>query len=210
MLKVILFDVDGVLIKTRTADATTYQKMFVAAGYDEPDLSDVQKVEHLPLWEGVKLLLKTDDIDKINRVRDILLPPEVSHTSFIKPPDNLHEVIQQLARTYRLGIVTGRFKQGMQELFTAYPFLQQYFEQVVTYEDTEEHKPRPEPLLLALQKMDVSPDETVYVGDMGYDIEAADNAGMRSIHLSRKPSAEARAWISDFDQLIEAVTSLDA
>lgn len=208
MLQAILFDVDGVLIRTRTTDVATYQKMFVAAGYDAPDSSAVQVVEHLPLWEGIKSLLDTTDINEINRVRDILLPPEVSHKSFITSQDNLTEVLERLAQNYRLGIVTGRFRQGMQELFAEYP-MQQYFEQVVTYEDTKKHKPQPEPLLLALQKMNVSPSEAVYIGDMEYDVEAANNAGMRSIHLSRKRAFDATVWISDFDQLIEVVESLD-
>lgn len=200
MLKAVIFDVDGVLIKTRTADAATYQKMFTQAGYDMPSLEQIEAVNHLPLWEGVKILLNSSDLQEINRVRDILLPKDSSHRTLISPQQDLVAILQNLATKYRLGIATGRFREGMNELFKQIP-IKEFFETIVTYEDTVKHKPSPDPLLLALSEMQVKPEESIYVGDMDYDIEAAKSAGVLSIHLASKKTSDATMWIRDFSDL---------
>ena len=51
-------------------------------------------------------------------------------------------------------------------------------------EDTDLHKPNPEPLLLALQKLGVSADSCVYIGDAVVDVLAAKAAGMASIAVT--------------------------
>ena len=56
--------------------------------------------------------------------------------------------------------------------------LERYFETVVTGDDTERHKPDPEPLLLALERLGASPSAAAYVGDSPFDIRAAKAAGM--------------------------------
>jgi len=55
---------------------------------------------------------------------------------------------------------------------------------LVAMEDTDLHKPNPEPLLLALQKLGVSADRCVYVGDAVVDVQAARAAGMAAIAVT--------------------------
>jgi len=43
--------------------------------------------------------------------------------------------------------------------------LQDFFDVVVTYDDTNKEKPSPEPFLYALKQLDLRPDECIYVGD---------------------------------------------
>jgi phosphoglycolate phosphatase len=56
-----------------------------------------------------------------------------------------------------------------------------YFHVVVTREDTKNHKPDAEPLLLACKKLKIKPEEAVYVGDSVIDYKTAKNAGMKFI-----------------------------
>ena len=58
-----------------------------------------------------------------------------------------------------------------------------YFNVIITQELTEKHKPNPEPLLLACQKLNIKPEEAVYVGDRIIDFETAKNAGMDFIGI---------------------------
>jgi pyrophosphatase PpaX len=51
--------------------------------------------------------------------------------------------------------------------------LLEYFELVVGSDDTVRHKPEPDPLLLAADRLDVSIEDCVYVGDSPYDMRAA-------------------------------------
>ena len=53
-----------------------------------------------------------------------------------------------------------------------------YMETAVLCEDTEKHKPDPEPLLVCLERLGVKPEEAIYVGDATTDMLAARNAGM--------------------------------
>ena len=55
---------------------------------------------------------------------------------------------------------------------------------LVAMEDTAVHKPNPEPLLLALQRLGVRAADCVYVGDAVVDVLAARAAGIASIAVT--------------------------
>lgn len=79
----------------------------------------------------------------------------------------------------RLGIVTSRDINGVQVGLKAHKLLQS-FEAIVCQEDTEFHKPSPEPLLECVKRLQMEPDQVLYVGDSGVDMECAKNAGTHS------------------------------
>jgi pyrophosphatase PpaX len=55
---------------------------------------------------------------------------------------------------------------------------------VVGGDETERHKPDPEPLLLAAKRMKVAPETCAYVGDSPFDIRAAKAAQMQAIAVT--------------------------
>ena len=58
------------------------------------------------------------------------------------------------------------------------------FETVVGGDETEKHKPDPEPLLLAAERMNADPAQTAYVGDSPFDMRAAKAAGMHAVAVT--------------------------
>jgi pyrophosphatase PpaX len=58
------------------------------------------------------------------------------------------------------------------------------FETVVTIEDVAKGKPSPEPLLLALQKLQAAPERAWMIGDSLPDIHAGHAAGVKTIAFS--------------------------
>jgi pyrophosphatase PpaX len=58
------------------------------------------------------------------------------------------------------------------------------FETIVGGDETEKHKPDPEPLLLAAERMAANPAETAYVGDSPFDVRAAKAAGMHAVAVT--------------------------
>jgi len=60
-----------------------------------------------------------------------------------------------------------------------------YFRAIVSAEDVQKGKPDPEVYLLAASRVGVSPDRSIVVEDAVAGVEAARNAGMRSIGVSR-------------------------
>ena len=83
----------------------------------------------------------------------------------------------------RLGVVTAKRRATVELAFASVP-LGHLFETVVGGDETERHKPDPEPLLLAARRMNADPDETAYVGDSPFDIRAAKAAGMYALAVT--------------------------
>jgi pyrophosphatase PpaX len=83
----------------------------------------------------------------------------------------------------RLGVVTAKRRSTVELAFARVP-LAHLFETVVGGDETERHKPDPEPLLLAAERMNASPAETAYIGDSPFDIRAAKAAGMYAIGVT--------------------------
>jgi pyrophosphatase PpaX len=96
----------------------------------------------------------------------------------------MDEVLVQLRdEGRRLGIVTAKRRQTVELAFARIP-IEHLFETVVGGDETMKHKPDPEPLLLALDRLGAAPDEAVYVGDAPFDVKAAKAAGLYSVGVS--------------------------
>ena len=55
---------------------------------------------------------------------------------------------------------------------------------VVGAEDTTRHKPHPEPLLHALERLGAGPAEAAYVGDSPFDVASAKAAGCFAVAVT--------------------------
>jgi pyrophosphatase PpaX len=62
--------------------------------------------------------------------------------------------------------------------------IEHLFETVVGGDETQRHKPDPEPLLLAAHRLRAEPSECAYVGDSPFDIRAAKAGGMHAVAVS--------------------------
>jgi pyrophosphatase PpaX len=80
----------------------------------------------------------------------------------------------------RLGIVTAKRHRTVALAADRFPELQT-FDVVVGYDDTERHKPDPDPVLAALDRLDATPAEAAYVGDSPFDVRAAKAAGVFAV-----------------------------
>ena len=94
-------------------------------------------------------------------------------------------ILRLRKRGARLGVVTAKIRPTMELGFEHVPLERDWFEVLIAKEDTDRHKPHPEPLMLALELMGAAPGDAVYVGDSPFDIRAAHAAGV---------TAAAAAW----------------
>lgn len=90
------------------------------------------------------------------------------------------------------------------------------FDTVVTYEETARHKPQPDPVLLALDRLDAAPDRALFVGDSPHDMHAGRAAGVKTAAALWGPfSREALMpaapdfWMTSFRELPDIVRQLD-
>ena len=81
----------------------------------------------------------------------------------------------------KLGIVTAKRHRTVGLALDRFPALAEQFDVVIAYEDTDRHKPDPDPVLAAMGRLGAEPSSTAYVGDSPFDIGAAKAAGVFSV-----------------------------
>lgn len=56
--------------------------------------------------------------------------------------------------------------------------LDKYFSEFIFFEDYRKGKPAPDPILVAMKRLNADPRESIYIGDTKYDLQAAHAAGI--------------------------------
>jgi pyrophosphatase PpaX len=107
-----------------------------------------------------------------------------------------------------LGLVTAKRRTTVELAFARLP-IAHLFETVVAGDDTIKHKPSPEPLLLALERLGASAAEAAYVGDSPYDMQAARAAGLYAVGVTWG-RIHAREVLSDADVVVDTAQELHA
>lgn len=90
-------------------------------------------------------------------------------------------IVRVLERFHMAGIrqaVVSSKMRGQYEIDVVKQGLASYMETAVLEEDTERHKPDPEPILECLRRMKLDPKDVIYIGDAESDLIAAQNAGI--------------------------------
>ena len=109
-----------------------------------------------------------------------------AHAELLRTFPGVAEMLVRLReRGARLAVVTAKIRATLELGFEHVPLRREWFEVLIAKEDTDRHKPEPEPLLLALERMAARRDQAIYVGDSPFDIRAAHAAGV---------TAAAAAW----------------
>ena len=110
------------------------------------------------------------------------------------------------ARGKRIGVVSGKKAYKIVNLLRANG-LDGYPETVVGFDETDRHKPFPDPILKGMSFFDVPKDETVYVGDSPNDALAAEAAGVDCVIVDRHnqlsvEGIECTCQVDSLDELI--------
>lgn len=173
MIKAVIFDADGVLLDSIPSIVNTFQKTGEALGKEVPSAERVKSLIGRPRVEILDILYGYDE--KTGDTFDSIYHEEEKG---IKIMEGAMEVVQEI--NFPKAVVTSkRKKYALKQLGE----LVDYFDVFMGKEDTELHKPNPEPLLVACKKLGVAPSEAVYIGDTMNDFEAAKAAGTEFIGL---------------------------
>jgi len=178
---VVLFDLDGtvvdsggiILASMRHATRTVLAR----------DYSDRELLVHVggPGLEAQMHALdpaRADELVAVYRAHN-----EPLHDTLEACP-GMESVLETLhAEGRRLAVVTAKRRSTVELAFKRLP-LGHLFEVVVGGDETERHKPDPEPLELALRRLGAAPDDAAYVGDSPYDIRAARAARVHAIAVT--------------------------
>lgn len=99
-------------------------------------------------------------------------------------PDIEDALVELRAAGRRLGIVTSKSRDAVDLAWAVLPTLEGLFETVVAAEDSERHKPAPDPVLEALGRLGAQTGGACYVGDAPFDIESGRAAGVTTIAVT--------------------------
>lgn len=213
-VQALCFDVDGTLSDTDDLYAQNVSKFLPRFLFKDPQ----RTARRIVMWieaPGNALLsladtLHLDDemvavIDWLNRRRKHF------DKKFLLVP-GVDELLKQLHGRYPMSVVSARDKKGTMRFLEQYDLVK-YFDAIVTGLSARHTKPYPDPILLAAQKMGVSPENCLMIGDTTVDIRAGKAAGAQTVGVLcgfgeeselRKFSAD--AIIEDTTKLLEILT----
>jgi pyrophosphatase PpaX len=173
-----IFDLDGTLVDTTNLIRQSFRHASrEVLGEQLPDEVLMANVGQ-PLDKQMELL----DKERAQQLYDVYREfNHARHDEFIGEYDGIRDLLDALKkRDARLGIVTSKSRLTVDMAMRCIS-IEHYFKTVITTDDTDNHKPHPQPLLLAMSKLDVTPDESVYIGDSPFDIKAGQAAGMATV-----------------------------
>lgn len=173
----ILFDLDGTLINTNELIIASFMHTL------EKFYPGQYKRESVIPFMGPTLTesFSTVDADRVDELITEYRRFNIEmHDEFVEEYETVYETIETLHnKGYKIGIVTTKAR-NVVEMGLSFSRLKQFFDVVITIDDVQNAKPHPEPIQLALKKLDASPEETIMVGDNYHDIEGGKNAGTRT------------------------------
>ncbi len=119
-------------------------------------------------------------MSKLTRLRVYYDVASSCRVDLIDTYENCLDVVERIKKMgLRIGVVTSKDKTRTLEIIKRFNLL---FDVVECPEAKGRGKPNPDPLFRAMLKCQRDPSETLYIGDMDVDMEAAKRAGIDYIH----------------------------
>jgi pyrophosphatase PpaX len=176
--RVVLFDLDGTLVDSGAIILGSFHHATeTVLGRRLPDEQILAQVGGTNLAHQMALL-DPDRVDELVRVYREHNDPQYSELACF---DGMVDVLARLKdQGRRLGIVSAKRRQTVERVFEG-AGIGEYFDAVVGSDDTDRHKPDPDPVLKALELLEAEPREAAYVGDSPFDVEAAHAAGVYAV-----------------------------
>ncbi len=203
--RVCLFDFDGTIVDSGAIILASFRHATRAVlGEEVPDVRLTALTGGATLQEQMAAIAPAhvEELVRTYRAHNTPLHDELECCP------GMDRVLAQLhAEGRRLGIVTAKRRENVELVLSRLP-LAGYFETIVAAEDTERHKPDPEPILLALERLGARPEEAAYVGDSPFDVGAARAAGVHAIAVTwggLHDVEEADAIVSTPEELLAAL-----
>ncbi|MCM3711984.1 pyrophosphatase PpaX [Sporosarcina luteola] len=201
----LLFDFDGTLLDTNELIIQTFQTVLNSHYPGKYEREDI-----LPFL-GPTLKETFDSIDPENSERLIAEYRTwniANHDAFASEFDGVSETLRQLKSSgYKMAIVSTKrndmIMKGLR-LMEA----EDLFDTVVGLDDVQHAKPHPEPLLLAMERLNSTPAETLMIGDNVHDILGGKNAGVRTAGVAWSAKGEKFIREQEPDFVLQHISDL--
>lgn len=177
MIKALLFDFDGTLLDTNELIIETFLHVL------NKRFPGKYKVEDCYRFIGPSLKETFDEEtpgETVEMIEAYQAWNGEHHDQLVKQYDGVIETLTQLHEMgIRLVIVSTKRRENIVRGLNVLGVLH-LFEFMVGFEDAEHVKPHPAPILLAIEKLGLTKDDVMMIGDNSHDIEGGQNAGVRT------------------------------
>lgn len=198
--KAILFDLDCTLIDTTELILECFRFSWSKVCGFEHSRENLIETFGTPLRDAMHSLLEHRSVDngipgtgaEESTVEELLGAYRtfnvLNHDALARPFEGTREVLAELRRRgYSIAVVTSKGRElGLRGLKLC--SLDDLLDSAIFLEDTAVHKPHPEPILAALERLNTPAGAAAYVGDSRHDIIAARAAGVRTVGALWGPS----------------------
>ena len=180
-IRTVLFDLDGTLIDTAPDMANALNLLFAEEGKTALPYNDIRPI----VSNGSVALVQlgfgehTPDLERLKQRYLDIYQTHLCEAS--KLFDGMGELLQHIEQhNMNWGVVTN--KPG----WLTEPLMQQMglttrAATIICGDTTKNRKPHPEPMYLACKQAGSEPSQCIYIGDAQRDIEAGNNAGMKTV-----------------------------
>lgn len=199
MLRLVVFDCDGVMFDSREANRAYYDHLRTRFGCPPMDEAEVSYVHIHNVFDSVAHIFRNSPavpLETVNSYRTELgYEPFLPH--MIMEPDLL-EFLRFLKPSYHTAISTNRTT-TMPRVLEAFDLVP-WFDKVVTALDTPRPKPAPDALRLILDHFGLQPEEAIFIGDSEVDRLHAAGAGVELIAF-KNPALTAGYHVDRFMEI---------
>ncbi len=190
-----IFDIDGTLIDTIDMYMPAMIDTLAQHGHPvAPDKVEQTKHDLFGITGQDALRLAGISEDEIPAIQQDWFDLAYQRADQAKVIEGIPEMLNTLANREdaKIAIATSKLADEYQEYFVNKYDFAKLFKVAITSADTKKHKPTPDPILAAMNKMRADPATTVYVGDTINDMKAAHAAGAKfagALYSSANPDS---------------------
>ena len=194
-IKNFIFDIDGTLIDTIDMYMPAMIDTLAQHGHPvAPDKVEQTKHDLFGITGRDALRLAGISEEEIPEMLKDWFDLAYQRADRAKVIEGIPEMLNTLANREdaKIAIATSKLADEYQEYFVNKYDFAKLFKVAITSADTKKHKPAPDPILAAMDKMGADPATTVYVGDTINDMKAAHAAGAKfagALYSSANPDS---------------------
>lgn len=170
--KAVIYDIDGTLLDTLKMNMYPLMKIIKEETGEDWTFEQVLKFAPYPGMKVMEELGVKDQEKTYARWVQYVNNYEEGATLF-EGFDIVLEAFKN--KKVKQAIVSSKLREQY-EIDVVSKGIDSYMSIVILEDDTKHHKPHPEPLLKCIEKLNLNPDEVIYIGDAYSDYEAAKNA----------------------------------
>jgi HAD superfamily hydrolase (TIGR01509 family) len=176
MKKLVLFDLDGVLIDSRLNMEYAWRAVQKTTGIDIC-FDDYFKLIGRPFFDILNILGLSDRYSTISSIFNTASTEKMNLISFY--PDVLETLVYLHNNNFKIGVVTSKDHFRTKKILNRVPFM---LDDIQTPSSIYRGKPAPDHILASISTTGIDPKDAIYVGDMDVDLEAAKRAGVDYLH----------------------------